>query len=156
MLPGRDGNADVYLLWAMNRTKLVAVWVAHICQVHRTEFAFTQAWWLFDRGAPMGNSCVMELLNLFWRNAPEPDRAAIGERCGPTVDRFTHAERATLVPVEKARLPRDVLISQRFSSAKYAEHGVIEALRALNVIRSDHHVAEHLCISNVFGGWPVD
>jgi hypothetical protein len=104
----------------------------------------------------MGNGCVMELLNLFWRNALEPDSAAIGERCGPTVNRFTDAERATIVPVEKARLPGAVLISQWFPGAKYAEQGVIEALRALNVIRSDHHVAEHLCISIVFGVWPVD
>lgn len=40
-LAGRDEKADMYLLGSMKRTKLVAVWVAHICQVHGTEFAFT-------------------------------------------------------------------------------------------------------------------
>ena len=76
----------------------------------------------------MGNGCVMELLHLFWRNALEPDRAAIGERCGLTVDWFTDTERPTIVPVEQARLPSIVLISKRFSRPKYAEQGVIEAL----------------------------
>ena len=124
----KPGNADVYLLWSMKRTKLVTVWVAHICQVHGTEFAFTQAWWFFNRSTPIGNGCVMELLYLLWRSALESDRAAIGERCGLTVDRFTDTERSTIVPVEQARLLRVVLISQRFSHPKYAEQGVIEAL----------------------------
>ena len=110
-LAGRDGNSDVYLLWSMKCTKLVAVRVAYICQVHGTEFAFTQAWRFFNRSTPMRNGCVMELLHLLWRNALEPDCAAIGERCGLTVDRFTDAERSTIVAVEQSRLPRVVLIS---------------------------------------------
>jgi hypothetical protein len=70
----------------------------------------------------------MELLHLLWRTAFEPHRSAVSERCGLTVDRFTDAERPTIVPVEQARLPRVVLISQRFTRPKYAEQGVIESL----------------------------
>ena len=36
-------NPDVHLLWPMKCTKLVAVWVAHVCQMQRAEFAFAQA-----------------------------------------------------------------------------------------------------------------
>jgi hypothetical protein len=125
---GRPCNADAYLLWPMKCTKLVAVWVSHICQVQGTEFAFTQAWRFFNRSTSMSNGCVMELLHLLWRSALESDRASIGEGCGLTVDWFADAKRPAIVPIEQARLPRVVLISQRFSCPEYAEQGVIEAL----------------------------
>ena len=113
----------------MEGTKLVAVRVAYISQVHGAEFAFTEAWRFFNRSTPVRNGRVMELLHLLWRNALEADCAAISERCGLTVNRFTDAERPAIVPIKQARLPGVVLIPQRFSGAQYAEQGVIEALQ---------------------------
>src|SRR5262245_53702657 len=35
------------------------------------------------------------------------------------------------------------LVAYRFTGAECAEHGVVEALRTLDVIRADHDVIEH-------------
>jgi hypothetical protein len=40
--------ASLMLICAMKRTEFVAIWVAHICQVHGTPLALTQAWWFFN------------------------------------------------------------------------------------------------------------
>jgi RNA:NAD 2'-phosphotransferase (TPT1/KptA family) len=79
--------------------------------MHRTKSALTQARSIFNRSASMRNCSVMELLNLLWRTAPEPNGAAIGECGWFTVYRLTDAERVAIVPVEQADLSSTVLVS---------------------------------------------
>ena len=76
----------------------------------------------------MCDGSVVKLQHLFWRNALEPDCAAVGESCRLTINRLTDTKRPTVVPLEQAGLPRVVLTSQRLARSEYVEHGVIEAI----------------------------
>ena len=58
------GYPDRHLPWPMQGAKLVAVRVAHISQVHGTEFAFTQARGFFNRSASMRKGSVMKFPHL--------------------------------------------------------------------------------------------
>lgn len=48
----------------MKCAELVAIRIAHICQMDGAVFALTQAWRFFDRSTPIRNGYVMELLHL--------------------------------------------------------------------------------------------
>ena len=89
----------------------------------------------------------MELLHLRWRTAFKPDGASVGEGCGLAVDWFAHAEGTAIVPIEQADLTGGVLIAKRLARSKNRQHLMIDALVALNVVGTDHHVAEHPCTS---------
>jgi hypothetical protein len=98
----------------------------------------------------MSNGSVMELLHLLRRIAFEPNGATVGEGSGFTVDWLTDTECAAIVPVEKSDLPSTVLIPKWLARSKYGQDSIIEALRTLDVVRPDHHVAEHESVSLVF------
>ena len=54
------------LLWSVERAKLVAIWIAHIGQVHSPHLALTQPWWFFDRGSTVRHSYIVEVPHLLW------------------------------------------------------------------------------------------
>src|SRR3954467_6438821 len=99
---------------------------------------------------------VMELLHLRWRAALESDSASVGEARRFAADWLAHAKGTPLVPVEQAGLTGGVLIPKWLARSQNGQHRVIEALGALDVVRSDHHVTEHACVSCVYLAVPAD
>ena len=137
----------------MNGAQLVAVRVSHVGEVHRPERALTQARWLLDRRTAVGHRRVVEGLQLLRRAALERDRAAVGRGGWLAVDGLGDAEAAAVVPVEQAGLPGGVHVAHGLAGTEHAEHGVVEALRALDVIGADHDVIEQACLLVVRVGW---
>jgi hypothetical protein len=82
----------------------------------------------------MSYSDVMELPHLRWRIALEPYGSAIGERRSLSIDGFANAEGTAVMPIEQSSLTSTVLISQWLTCAKHTKQGVVEALRALDVV----------------------
>ena len=74
----------------------------------------------------MRHSGVMELLHLLGRFAREADRAAVGEGCWLTVDRFTDTEGVAVMPVKESALPRTCVVAKRCPGAEHAQHGIIK------------------------------
>jgi len=111
--------------------------------VHRTHLALAKAGCFFDRSSTVRNGNIMELPHLLWRTALEPNGPTVGEGCRFTVYGFTDAERSTIVPIEEPSVTGACHILHRLTCPKYAKHSVIEVLGSFNVVRSDHHMAEH-------------
>ena len=112
----------------MNRTQLVAVWIANVGQVHRTHLAFAQTRRLFNRRAAMCDCCVMEEPHLLWRIALETYCAAICESGLLRVDWLADTKSTAVVSIEQPNMASDRHISQRFARPKRSEDGIVEAL----------------------------
>jgi hypothetical protein len=85
----------------------------------------------------------VKLEHLLRRAALEADRAAVRERGGLIIDRFRNAERAAVVPIEKPIVPGGSGVLHRRTDAQNAQYSIVEALRALDIVGTDHHVTEH-------------
>src|SRR5512133_2292649 len=131
------------LFWPMQGAELVAVRVAYIRQVQRAQLAFTQARRLFDGNSAIRDRSVVELAHLFRRVALEANRGAIAKSRRLAIDRLTDAKRGPVVTIEKSRLPSVVLVPHRLPGSEDTEQGVVELLRTLDVVRSNHDVTEH-------------
>jgi single-stranded DNA-specific DHH superfamily exonuclease len=103
----------------------------------------------------MSDRDIVELLYLFGGLALEANGAAIRNACFRTVDGFRDAKRRAVVPIKQPRLPSSVLITVHFADAQHAEYCVVKALRSLDVICTDHHVAKHIADSRLFKGREV-
>jgi hypothetical protein len=89
----------------------------------------------------------MKLLQLFGRGAFEADGRAIGNGGWLTIDGLAEAERAAIVAIKQAHLAGGVLVPRGLTDAQHTEHSVVKTLRALDVVRPEHHVIEHVAIS---------
>jgi len=78
----------------MQRAKLVAVWVAHIGQIQPHRATFAPAGRIFDAGAAIGHSRIMEGLHLFRTVTGKANRAAIGTTGRLAINWLADAKRA--------------------------------------------------------------
>jgi hypothetical protein len=123
---GRSGCCSTICLGPVKRAKLVAVRIADVGQVHRTQSALTQTRSAFDRDATVRNRRIVELVHLLGRTALETYRGTVGGRCCLAIDWFADAESSALASVEKPSVPSARHVAERLSDSKYTEHGVIE------------------------------
>src|SRR3546814_20527098 len=95
--------------------------------------------WVFDRGAARGDAGFVPRLGLFGIFHREADRAAVSDRRGFAVDRRADEEQPAVVHIDQASL----VVDDRRFAADRLKGGVIEFLRCLKVVRSDHIVTVH-------------
>ena len=91
----------------------------------------------------MCNRGVMEFPHLLWRAAFESHGAAVADSRWLVIYRFADAEGATVVPVEKPGVAAVCTVTHRLARPERPEHRIIEALRPLDVVGSDHDMVKH-------------
>ncbi len=131
----------------MKRTELVPIGVPNIRQMHCTHLALARAWRAFDRRSTVRNGNIMELPHLLGRTALEPNGATVGEGSDLTVYGLADAERSTIVPIEKPGLTCARRVLHHLTCPKHAKDSVIKTPGSLDVVRSDHDMTEHDCLS---------
>ena len=100
--------------------------------------------WCFNRGAASRDRYIVELLDLFWRVALERHRGAIRDGCWFIIDGLSHDESGpTLSPVHEASVAAAGYVQCRFANAERAQNGVLEALGALDIVRTNHRMKQH-------------
>jgi len=139
----RRAASDGRLLRTVQRAQLVTVRIAHVREVQRPEAALAQARRRLDRRAAVCDGRVVERVDLFGRRALEADGGAVRARRLRTVDRFGDAEITAVVAVEQPVLACRIRVGERFAHAEDAQHGVVEAPRAFDVVGTDHDVTKH-------------
>ena len=122
------------LLHAENRTEFVAVWIAHVSQVHSSQGAFAQSGWILNRLTTVLDGYVVELLNLLGGTALESDRAAVSKSGYFPVDWLRDAKSAPIVAIEKAGVSRRRRVAQRLGCSKRSQHCVVKELGPFNVV----------------------
>jgi hypothetical protein len=127
----------------MDGAQLVAIRVSHIGQVQRAQAAGAWARRVLDRHASVRHGHIMEALHLLRRMALEANGAAVGHRGRLSVDGLGQAEGAALMAVEQAHMARARHISHGLTGTEYAQHRVVKALGALDVVGAEHDVIEH-------------
>jgi hypothetical protein len=80
---------------------------------------------------------------LFGRLALEGNGASICDAGLLTVYRLGNAKSAAVLPVEEPGVARARLIAQWFARSERAEHSVVEPLRSLDIVGTNHYVIEH-------------
>ena len=117
----------------MQSAKLVPVRVAHVGEMKHSGRPSPRTWRLLDGSATVGDSYVVELLQLLRRLALEANSAAVARSCRLTVDGLTHAERRAVMPVEQTTLSGLVRVLNGISGAKHLQDGDVEALILVSV-----------------------
>ena len=77
---------------AVNTADLMAVWVKEIAQMHGAHGSLADSRWIFRGGAAIGDSRIVEFLQLFWRVADEADGGAVGNGSGFAIDGLGNAK----------------------------------------------------------------
>ena len=107
----------------MHPTKLVAIWVAQVTQVHFADRTIAPARWVFAGRAAVGDAGRMECVTLFGGLNGKSDGAAIAVRCGRTIDGGRNGERPCRAPIE---IP--VLVGDPRTDTQCAQEGIVEPL----------------------------
>nr|WP_157698072.1 hypothetical protein [Halomonas sp. N3-2A] len=86
----------------------------------------------------------MKLLHLLRRAALETNGATVGAAGRLAIDRLGDRQGVAFVPVEQPGMASRRLVTHRLTGAEHAQHRVVEALGALDVVGTDHDVVEHV------------
>src|SRR5437763_6845128 len=127
----------------MERTDLVAGWIAQVGQIEPAGRPFAPAGRILDALATARDTGVVESLGELGGGAREADGAAVGVRRHIAVDRRGDAEHASLRAVEDAAL----WIGLPLRVADGAQYGVVELLRRGDIVGADHYVCKHALLS---------
>jgi hypothetical protein len=86
---------------------------------------------------------VVKCFHLLGRTALETDRAAIRASRRFAVNRFGNAKAVSLVAVKEPGMAGRRGIPERFSYPQRCQYRVVKLFRALDIVGTDHDVAEH-------------
>src|SRR3982751_6753592 len=125
----------------MQPAELVAVWIAEVGQVELSERTLAQTGRVLDGRSPGGYAGIMPGADLFGRFEIEADGGAIAVARLSAVERRTHHQHRSVVPVIDP-----LFVLHPGTRADRVENGVVKAFRPIDVVASDHHVTEHFCL----------
>ena len=77
---------------AVNTADLMAVWVKEIAQIHGAHRTLAYSRRIFRGGAAIGDSRIVEFLQVFWRVADEADGSAVGNGRGFAINWLGNAK----------------------------------------------------------------
>src|SRR4029078_4648621 len=123
---------------AVESAELVAVGIAHIGQVEWAKRPRPDAGRILDRRAPMRDCCVMPGIHLLGAVNRETDCRAVPAPCPLSCLRRTHHEQSAFVKIIHAL----VVLTAKLGSHRI-EQGIVKTFRSIDVVRPDHHMAEH-------------
>src|SRR6185503_4128285 len=123
----------------MQRTELVAVGIAQIGEIERTEAALANARWFLDRLPSGGDARLMPGVDLLRTVERETDRRAVAVTGRLPVDRRADHEHRAAARVREPTF----LVRAAGLGADGGEERIVESARPLKIVRSDHHMAEH-------------
>src|SRR5262245_56925022 len=119
----------------MQSAELVAVRIAEISEIELAELALPVARRVLAALAARRTARCVPGVNLLRRVEVEAHGPTVRMASRVAVDRLRHHEHSTTTTIGYAAL--------RIAMGFLAEQSVIEALRPVDVVGSDHHMAEH-------------
>src|SRR3954447_12882313 len=122
----------------MESAELVAVRIAQIGEVELAEAPLAVTGRILDRRPARFDARRVPGIELFGAVEREADRAAIGVGRRRAVDWLGNHEDGALAAVNEPTLVIDARL--------LAEHGIVEPLGPVVVVRADDHVTVHACL----------